>query len=150
MKEDGAALWEIVGKIYEKHRGKATVNPSWLATEAMVDIAFPRKLHELGYVGCHLQLRQIARSFCRAKFDPVHNPISAADDLFPETLQERYPRRPTGQNEEPEYVLLDLLSDDDRAYNVARMRSAALALQKHADALEADGLRRKPRTGTGG
>jgi hypothetical protein len=44
-------------------------------------------------------------------------------------LHQRYPTR-TKANEEPEYVLLDRLSDDEVQYNVERMRRAALGLQK--------------------
>jgi hypothetical protein len=139
---EGEPLWEVISALYEKHRGSPSVKPAWLATQGMKQIGFRPKLHELGYIGCHLQLRQIARAFCSRKFDPLHRVAHAADDLFPETLQERYPVRPT-PGEEPRYVLLDALSAEDRAYNVERMRRAGRALQKHADALEADGLRRR-------
>jgi hypothetical protein len=127
-------LYEVVSAIYEKHKGKPSISPAWLlATEGMRRISFPRELHPRGYRGCHMHLRQIARSFCRKKFDPTEE---AENDLFQETLQERYPQRPKA-DEEHQYVLLDELTDDDGAYNVARMRRASLALQKHSDALEA-------------
>ena len=138
---EGAALYDAVARVYELNRGKNSISPAWLATHAMVLIRFPRRLHETGYIGCHLQMRQIARSYCRQKFDPTDTDATL-DDLFPETLQERYPVR-SRAGEEREYVLLDALTSDDAYYNVARMRRASLALQKHADALEAH-IRAKP------
>ena len=139
MKE-GAELYQIIADIYDQQKDNPSVNPISLANAAMDEIHFPRRLHELGWIGCHLQLRQIARSFCRQQFDPTG--FRVQDDLFPETLHERYPTR-TKANEEPEYVLLDQLSDDDVLYNVERMRRAAFALQRHADALEAWHLHRR-------
>jgi len=140
---EGEPLWEVIGTLYERYCGVPSLNPAWLATQGMSKIEFPPALHNLGYIGCHLQLRQIARAYCRRKFDPLHRVAHAADDLFPDTLQERYPLRPKKRDEQPVYVLLDYLSADDRAYNVERMRLAGMALQRHADALEADGLRRQ-------
>lgn len=129
---DSAELHAIVAKVYDKHRERDVVSPSWLATEVMVEIEFPRELHPVGYLGCHLQVRQIARSFCRTKFDPV----DAQEDLFSGSLQHRYPR--AGSNREAtEYVLLSLMSDEDVSFNVSRLRSEASAKLDHADALEA-------------
>jgi hypothetical protein len=139
---EGEPLWEVISALYERYAGMPSVNPAWLATQGMVRIEFAAELHRLGYIGCHLQMRQIARQFCNRKFDPLQRIARAADDLFPDTLQVRYPVRPR-QGEEPRYVLLDCLEPDDRAYNVERMRRAAGALLAHADALEADGLRKQ-------
>lgn len=132
-------LYRVVGAAYEKHKDQGEISPSWLATLAMVEIGFGRDLHELGYIGCHLHLRQVARYFCGKKFDPEEN---IEDDLFPETLQQRYPKKPTDKDSEPVYILLDLLSDDDVKYNVARLRKESSAKLKHADALEAWGRSR--------
>lgn len=140
MRDEAFELWDAVRAAYEKNRDVAKVSPSWLATLAMEEIRFPRALHELGYMGCHLQLRQIARGFCGKKFDPVED---KQDDLFPETLQHRYPIRPKHLDDEPQYVLLHLMTDDDVIYNVARMRKTASAMLKHADALEAWGRNRR-------
>lgn len=113
------------------------VSPAWVATQAMTLIAFPRDLHRLGYAGCHLELRQIARAKLRKRFDPtaIADDDAPEPDLFPETLQERYPRRPE-KGEEPNYRKLDALTDADVSYNVARMRKAGLALTEHARRLE--------------
>jgi hypothetical protein len=110
-----ASIAEAVGAAYEKHKEAGDVSPAWLATLAMMEIEFPRELHEPGYLGCHLYLRQIARGLCGKKFDPVQ--AIKEDDLFPETLQQRYPKKPSKNDEEPVYRLLNLLSADDVTYN---------------------------------
>jgi hypothetical protein len=128
-----------VQKVIDDYHLVGEVSPSWIATQAMVEINFPQSLHALGYVGCHLEIRQIARQKLRRSHDPyakVKASIEGEDDLFPETLQERYPRRPRPA-EEPIYALRDLLSRSDVQYNVERMRRGGNALLKHADALEA-------------
>lgn len=127
-------LSNVVRVVYESHNDRPTVSPAWLATEAMAEIGFPRDLHPLGYIGCHLQIRQIARAFCRKHFDPEE---SVENDLFPETLQQRYPRQQKSPEQEPEYVLLDLLSRSDIVFNIDRLRKEARSKLKHADALEA-------------
>lgn len=134
---DGDELARVIATIYERNRELPSISPAWLATAGMQTIRFPRTLHALGYVGCHLQLRQIARKYCRKAFDPVDGADGEGqEEMFPETLQERYPLRPK-RGEEPQYVMLEFLSDQDVDYNIARMRRASLALQKHSDALEA-------------
>lgn len=60
---DYSRLHDVVSAAYEKHKDVGEVSPAWLATLAMEEIDFPRELHEIGYLGCHLQLQQIARSF---------------------------------------------------------------------------------------
>jgi hypothetical protein len=132
---DGDELSRVISELYDKNRGVKEVSPAWLATEAMAKIGFPHSLHRIGYIGCHLQFRQIARSFCRSRFERI-DLDGTEGGLFPETLQERYPVRPKS-DEEPRYVLLEFLEDGDIAYNVDRMLSASEALRKHAAALEA-------------
>jgi hypothetical protein len=134
----GDELYDVIARIYARQQSYKEISPISLADEGMQAIDFPRRLHPLGYIGCNYHLRQIARSFCRKKFDPVDPSALQSADLFPETLQERYPVRGMA-GDEPRYVLREHLSPADRAYNVARMRRASVALQKHADALEADG-----------
>jgi len=112
------------------------ISPAWVATQVMTDIEFSRSLHRLGYAGCHLELRQMARVRLRKRFDPADAEEDPQQEMFPSTLQKRYPRRPRA-NEEPVYAPIHSLSDDDIAFNVERMRRGALALQKHANRLEA-------------
>jgi len=128
-----------VQKIIDRHRFTAEVSPSWVATAVMQAIKFPRDLHRLGYVGCHLELRQIARGKLRRQFDPATAAEEYArgqSELFPDTLQDRYPRKPKA-GEEPMYVFREVLSDEDCEYNLARMEKAGHALLKHADAFRA-------------
>lgn len=131
-------LGTIIERILELHATVTDVNPAWVATTAMTVIEFPRELHRLGYAGCHLELRQIARSKLRKRFDPTAIADDDAEhpDLFPETLQERYPvARKAG--EEPTYRKLANLTKADAHFNIERMRKAAGALGRHADRLEA-------------
>lgn len=127
-------LNDVLRSVFESHRDRPSIHPSWLATEAMVEMEFPRELHQLGYLGCHLALRQLARALCRKVFDPKE---TLENDLFPDTLQDRYPRRPAKDTEEPEYVLLSIISKEDAMYNVDRLRKESMSKLRHADALEA-------------
>lgn len=138
--QEAVALWNVMARVYEAHEARNSVHPTWLATEAMNVIGFPRTLHSLGYVGCHLAFRQIAREYCRQRFDPVRGGDAADDkmaDLF-SGLQDRYPIPPL-PGEDPTYVRLALLTQEQVLYNAERMRRAASGLMKHADALLAYG-----------
>lgn len=136
--EDELAI--AVQKVIDAHAATPEISPDWIATETMLAIKFPRALHRLGYAGCNLELRQIARGKLRRKFDPTSpaDPDADEDDLFPETLQDRYPRR-RKRGQPPTYVLRDLMSRLDLEFNVKRMRRVGQALLKHADALESWG-----------
>jgi hypothetical protein len=138
---DSNELHETLSRVYESRSDQESISPGWLATHAMNAIGFPRELHPLGYRGCHLHFRQMARHFCRKHFDPTE---AEETDLFPETLQQRYPRRPTVTGVDPEYVLLEMLGDVDIRYNVDRLRKEAASKQKHANALEAFRRRKFP------
>jgi hypothetical protein len=132
-------LYAAVQKVIDDYHLVGEVSPSWIATQAMSEIEFPRSLHALGYVGCHLEIRQIARQKLRRQHDPYAKAkasIEGEDDLFAETLQERYPRQPR-PSEESIYALRELLTRADVQYNVERMRRGGRALLKHADALQA-------------
>ena len=140
MSDAGDELYDVISRICERQRGYRAISPIALASEAMQAIDFPISLHPLGYIGCERHFREIARSTLRKRFDPV-DPEKEQDDLFPHTLQERYPIR-RKRSEDPRYVLRKHLSDADRAYNVARLRRSGNAQLKHADALEAEGASR--------
>jgi hypothetical protein len=55
--------------------------------------------------------------------------------MFPDTLQDRYPRK-TQRGEEPVYVTRWLMTRADVCFNTERMRRGGRALLKHADALD--------------
>lgn len=130
---EDSSLYEVIGSIYDRHSGETLVQPSWLATLAMKEIGASQDANPRWYLAGHLEFRQIARSFCAKKADPVETETA---DLFAGTLQDRYPQAPGTADEEPIYVRREKMSAADVAYNVARMRKTALALTKHADTLE--------------
>lgn len=142
--KDNGPLQTIAKEVVAKHSRKTVISPAWIATECMVKIGFKQRDNPLGYLGCHLQFRQIARGICGRNYE---NPPEEAGqgDLHPETLQSRYPRKRNtdAKDTEPEYILRDHMSDEDIEYNVARLRSEGAAKLRHADTLEAWGRSRK-------
>jgi hypothetical protein len=139
--KDSSRAWRIVAEVYGRCREQPEVSPAWLATQVMVEIAAERAENEIEYLLAHLQARQIAREFCRKHIED--DETAERDDLFPGSLQHRYPKMPAKAGEEPVYVLRDLMSDDDVAYNVARLHDEADSKLLHADALEAWGKDRR-------
>jgi len=135
MTDEQKALRLYIASIYERSEHAIKVSPSWLATEAMAKLDPDKISPHLVYLGCHLQLRQIARSICRAKFEP-DDEEAEQHALFPD-LQKRYPIVRQSRDDEPEYILLEHMSKDDVLFNVARLRKEASAKLVHADALEA-------------
>lgn len=137
---EGEELVAAVRRVYDINHRVVSINPEFLADAAMDIIGFDKSIHRLGWLGCNLHLRQVARAFCRRNFDPAAMATEFAAgtrDMFDDTLQDRYPRR-TQKGREPEYVLRDHLSEDDRWFNIDRMRGTARALQRHSDALEGE------------
>lgn len=146
--DDALKLRELVNQIVETRRSKRGVNPSWVATQALAELDrknWVQRNHPMVYKAAHLELRQMAREACREKWETPESEVDS-HPLFPE-LQWRYPiARDRGS--EPEYVLLEQLTDTDVVFNVARLRHVSVACAKHADALEAWG-RGRPRTMVG-
>jgi len=139
---EGDILADAVRRMYEINHFVVSIDPEFLANGAMEIISFDKETHPVGWVGCNLHCRQLARAFCRRNFDTAAAAIAGEavnGELFPETLQDRYPRQPR-KDKEPVYVLRDHLSEEDRWYNIDRLRSAASALLKHARALEIETL----------
>lgn len=132
-KREGKELYDMVAKVCTDWQDVDIISPILVANTVMSDMDFGRDLHRLGYIGCNLTLRQIARTHLRQKFDPADS-ANADDDLFPDTLQERYPRRPK-LGQEPVYVLRALLTGEDIEYNATRMEQSGAALIRHASAL---------------
>lgn len=130
-------LSAVLQKVYDRRSDEARISPAWLATEAMADLDPGKQSPDLVYQAAHLQLRQLARVVCRKKWETeaVSDDEPEQHQLFPD-LQKRYPVA-HGPNVEPEYVLLEEMSEVDIRFNVQRMRRAGSKLLKHADALEA-------------
>jgi hypothetical protein len=135
MTNEDTPARELILSIYERHRHQDRVSPAWLATEAMCALDPARTSHPLEYMMAHLQFRQLARSVCAGRWERGEPGQSEQHDLFP-VLQSRYPISRV-DNQEPEYIRLELMSDADVEFNILRLRSEAMAKLKHADALEA-------------
>lgn len=129
----------VIASIIERNRTEGRIEPGWVANEAMMTLDPTRVSPPAVYFGCTLWARQIAREQLRKKFEGQKE--NAQHDLFPE-LQWRYPAAHDGPGQ-PNYVLLELMTDADIAYNVDRLRQEAEAKLAHADALEDYGRRRK-------
>lgn len=128
-------LFDTVARIINVRASETRISPSWIATEAITDLDPERVSVPLVYLGCHLQLRQIARQLLRKSFESEETE-SFQHNLFP-NLQARYPTARSVDADEPEYVVLEMLSDEDIDYNIDRLRSEAMSKLKHADALAA-------------
>lgn len=133
-------LVEIIARIIDTRRLASRISPSWVATEAMTELDPKRTSKPLVYLGCHLELRQIARGLLRSWFEDA-DPDEHQHELWPD-LQWRYPTARSSGGDEPEYVKLEEMSDNDIDYNVTRLRNEARSKLAHADALEAYGRRR--------
>jgi len=134
-------LRDLVARIIDIRQGQPRISPTWIATEAIRELdpaARVERRDPLIWLGCHLQLRQIARQLLASRFevDDEQQP-----ELFKD-LQRRYPTARSARAEEPEYILRDLMTDEDIDYNVARLRAEGEAKLKHADALRAWGRSR--------
>lgn len=127
-------LTAMTAAIINTNSSEAHLRPQWVADQVMkqtdpLGVSLPAV-----YGGCNRWLRQVARQILRQKFE-----VEEGDQhsLFPE-LQWRYPiERAKGQ--EPDYVLLELMTAFDIIYNVNRLASESVAKQKHSDALLAYG-----------
>jgi hypothetical protein len=143
-KIEAAQLTAIIARIIDMRRAQMRVNPSWIATEAMKELDPAHVSPHLVYLGCHLELRQIARGILGQKFEPEVDADKATDDLFPD-LQWRYPQARSKKGEEPTYILRDHMSKADKDFNVARLRAEGQAKLDHADALESWWTNRRQR-----
>lgn len=82
-----------------------------------------------------LELRQIARAELRKRFDPDDPTESEQHEMWP-NLQKRYPKA-HDKNDAPKYVLLEHLREEDKTWNVRKLRKEGAAKLASADALEA-------------
>jgi hypothetical protein len=136
-----STLADIVATIIERRCDETGVSPTSIANEAMEcpeldPLKTVLRGQPLVWGGCHLQLRQIARGQLGRRFASSRKETSGTGELFKD-LQWRYPTAHSAELEEPVYILRDMMSADDVAYNVARLRAEADAKSRHADALEA-------------
>lgn len=145
MSKEGQQLHDLVAETIDRHRAAPRLKPAAIAKEVLDRLDAEQPSHPLVWVGCNLELRQIARGQLADRFDPIKEDDDAEPELF-EGLQWRYPEAaPEGTKRSPDqgYVLRDLMTDADIHWNVNRLRSEASAKLAHADALEAWGSERK-------
>ncbi len=137
--KDADRLRDVVQQIINNRKAEERLSPSRIATEALVnlDAGELQKTKPLVYLAAHLQLRQIARQACRKQFDADDEDAldPAQQDMFP-GLQSRYPAA-HADVEEPSYVMRDVMTARDVAFNVRRLRREGRTKIARADALEA-------------
>lgn len=127
----------IVARIIDKNRRRDKINPSWVATEAMLELQKNYKMQNLQnnafeiYRAAHLQLRQVARGILGKKFESEDE--NEKHGFFTD-LQIRYPAAHS-KSEEPSYVLLEYCSDADLDYNIERLDKEIKGKTKHRNSL---------------
>lgn len=116
--------------------GLQRARPTWVGTRCM-QLSDPSNIAPATIAfAANLEFRQIARDELRKQYEPeTPDDKPRQHPLFP-GLQAMYPRRVT-KDKEPEYVIPELLSVEDIAWNVNRMRACSETLARGADALEA-------------
>jgi hypothetical protein len=151
-------LYQVVQTLITKREADIKISPLSIANEAMTVIDEKRKGQPLTYVAAHLQLRQIARSCLRRRYSDSdkHGRTTRGFSgekieeeekqfaLWPE-LQWRYPTAASQKAEEPEYVLLDHMTEEDVLFNIKRLQKEGVTKTTHARALES-WWRRKRKT----
>jgi hypothetical protein len=133
-------LSDAVAKVIETRRAAPSISPSWVATEVLLLDEFDpnkriKRHKRLLYELAHSAARAIARHQLARNFDPK-KAKSREPELF-EGLQIRYPVAHSRDEEEPRYVLRDLMSDADVDWNADRLEAEGKAKLDHAAALRA-------------
>jgi hypothetical protein len=145
-KRDADALSDAVEEMIGINKASVSIAPDHIARGALDIIGFAYATHNAGWYGCYQHLLQLTRERLRGKFDPKARAQAFLDgqlEIFGDTLQDRYPRKRvrdawTGAWSEPEYVLRDRLSEEDRWANIDRLDQVARGSTKHSEALRAE------------
>lgn len=127
-------LATIVSAVIHGSREETRINPNWIANEVMRRADPDRVAPPTVYGGCNMHVRQIARSLLRKTFE-AEDEEPRQHPLFPE-LQWRYPVRHE-KDAEPEYILLEAMTERDVDFNIERLLKEIDAKQKLVDALMA-------------
>lgn len=132
---------------YEAIHEADIVGPGALAQRVYAEFAEGDEEPHIQYTSLE-HMKHMARRFLanRHDADGDDNPSHGAQGEFQGIgwsgqLQPRYPL-PRQPGQEPAYKRRELLTDEERAFNVAQLRKSAKARQEHADALEAEGQMR--------
>jgi hypothetical protein len=113
------------------------VRPSWVAQRAM-QIADPEQISipSVAYAA-NLEFRQLAREELRGRHEPsAPEDLERQGSLLP-GLQAMYPRRRSSDEEDPEYIRRELMTEEDKDWNLRRLRATSATLAERANALEA-------------
>src|SRR5712672_1121871 len=91
MSAENQALTTIVARIIEMHRDEPRINPTPIATTALLEIDPAKVSLPAVLAGCHLALRQIARGLLRKHFEEPDDDDEESEMLPFPGLQQRYP-----------------------------------------------------------
>lgn len=129
-------LIALTRKVIDTYTAKPRISPRWVASQVMTQLDPGQRVqikHHDIWIGAHMAVRQIARAILANKFWSPPEPGEGDPDLFP-GLQWRYPRAHS-KEEDAEYVLRDLMTEEDIDWNCARLEAEGTAKLKHAAAL---------------
>lgn len=128
---------QIMRDVYDAldNTGDVEVNPKLVAARTL-DRLDPEGIAPtlVGWTAT-LELRQMARAFCRRVSCVADLGASVQSEMFDGQLQRRYP---AVRNGEEVYVLREHMTLRERRQMSARLRSEAKAKSQHADALDAE------------
>lgn len=133
-----AALMSLLRSEYARldDCGEIGISPALLAAKALDAIDPAGASPVLVRIAASLELRQLARSVCRAQIeDEDDEEATDQGELFAVRLQFRYPATRGGDEI---YVLRDHLTIAERRSNSERLRREGAAKVRHARALDAE------------
>jgi hypothetical protein len=115
----------------------AFISPSSVAIAVHSIFKKPNEDARVSYAAIE-HFKHMARKRLSRKFDPTsQEAMEVQDDMFSGVLQKRYPI-PRAENEEPQYKIRQLLTDEESLYIVTILRKKANSLNAHADHFEMD------------
>jgi hypothetical protein len=124
---------EVVEKIIRDSQTEPTISPNWVADRAYAELD-PSKLSPFRVaLLARFALRQLARQILAKRFQP-DDPQEMLPNVDCPQLQQRYPLKPS-KDQEPTYIKLELLKEEDMLYNVERLRAEAANEDQQADQL---------------
>lgn len=140
--KDAQQLHDLVAAAIARRGGAPRHKPMLIADEVMRRLDGEERSHPLVWIGCHLEIRQIARGMLAKHYDPVEADDDEDDDptLPFINFQRYYPEAPKDGVVEPDgpaYILRDLMTTEDVVWNANRLWAEARTKAAHGDALMA-------------
>ncbi|MCA1776103.1 MAG: hypothetical protein LC676_10975 [Loktanella sp.] len=120
--------------------GAALISPAALSARVFNAIASGDENPDVQY-NCEQNIRQMCRGFLRRKHDPddeLSDTDSPQEEFTFADLQKYYPLPPV-KGEDRRYKLRELLTPEEREWNINMLLKNSETLQKHADALRREG-----------